>query len=882
MGTTVDDVLVCLMSMGFDLKDGQDAIQFGKVTVEEAVEWIVAGKPGFALTQQPPPSLKLYKDNSQAPNPVQATDSHHTPREPLQQSEVAHDPGGSLTHGTDEESAVISRMHLDDRQRKVKESFEHKQREEAKKNAQIEKRRQKQDHARILKEIAEDREKQKMKIKPTTCHVGSSPPLPSTDVAASSPSPKSQSDKCLIQIRLPDGRMVRQQFSSTASLRDVWNFISHRVTNIHSMVLIQPFPRREYSENDMKSTLADLGLSPSGSLVLQRKENIQSTARQMEVPAAPDLLEQVAALQPEEGPGQYAMGWGRGHALDENMEEEREDNQDRAGEDDDDEDEGMENQFMDQMGHMFPQRMRGRFGGGFAGPGMLDAASFQGLGQRLVAMGDPQFNEAHHSRPAREIAAERARERFAHPAEIPEDDRDVPMQDSNTPCLLHTVHSLLQQCLQQVAHSLNNPRVPLLSLSGMSEELSQKMLEHLIKEKQLKPKTLNVFISCHLRKLVLDCYAYTTNELLHAVRLHTNLSHLSLSSCPLVTDAGLQALTALKKLKVLNLSCCHQLTNKCLPFLLELSALMSLNLEDTGVSDAGIQGYLASCPQNLQHLILNRTDVTHQIIPALQGLPSLKSLYLEQTKVCSLSGIQDLKNLEVLDVSRTGIVTDSLLCVSSHPTLTCLAISQTDNVDGDLALQYVKDLKLQAVNLPSRHTTTNRGLFFISNWNLSSLDLSNYMNITDEGVQYIGQIHSLKRLLLTNTKVSDEGMLYLQGLSGLEVLYLDRTLITDIGVQVLSAYSKLLELSLSSTSITSEFLFAGVLNNCQNLARLNLSRTRVTSKGVMNLKLRSLTLLNLDGTRVRPDIAHHIPACPSLTTVTVSNLMFNDGDDMQL
>ena len=45
-----------------------------------------------------------------------------------------------------------------------------------------------------------------------------------------------------------------------------------------------------------------------------------------------------------------------------------------------------------------------------------------------------------------------------------------------------------------------------------------------------------------LRKLVLDCYPYTTNELLTALRLHVYLTHLSLGSCSLITDRGLQPL----------------------------------------------------------------------------------------------------------------------------------------------------------------------------------------------------------------------------------------------------------------------------------------------------------------------------------------------------
>ena len=36
---TVDDLIVALMSMGFELDDCHDAIQQGKVTVETAVEW---------------------------------------------------------------------------------------------------------------------------------------------------------------------------------------------------------------------------------------------------------------------------------------------------------------------------------------------------------------------------------------------------------------------------------------------------------------------------------------------------------------------------------------------------------------------------------------------------------------------------------------------------------------------------------------------------------------------------------------------------------------------------------------------------------------------------------------------------------------------------
>ena len=44
------------------------------------------------------------------------------------------------------------------------------------------------------------------------------------------------------------------------------------------MFYLQPFPRREYTEVDMDKTLQELGLTPSGSLVVQKKEIEQAVS----------------------------------------------------------------------------------------------------------------------------------------------------------------------------------------------------------------------------------------------------------------------------------------------------------------------------------------------------------------------------------------------------------------------------------------------------------------------------------------------------------------------------------------------------------------------------------------------------------------------------
>ena len=47
--------------------------------------------------------------------------------------------------------------------------------------------------------------------------------------------------------------------------------------------------------------------------------------------------------------------------------------------------------------------------------------------------------------------------------------------------------------------------------------------------------------------------------------------------------------------------------------------LAALNLEGTGVNDTGVIEYLDTQPQCLQHLNLNRTEVTQAIISHLTG-----------------------------------------------------------------------------------------------------------------------------------------------------------------------------------------------------------------------------------------------------------------------
>ncbi|XP_022309550.1 uncharacterized protein LOC111115190 isoform X1 [Crassostrea virginica] len=888
----VDDVLVCLMSMGFSFEDGQEAVQNGYLSVERAVEWILAGKPGQRSSTSGPrlqlrPAQPALENNSNPfvnpPIPTPTIPNSASTASTNQNTPVVVDQSKPLKSNQDSEDSqsetVISRLHLSENQKKVRDDFEAKRRKEARDDALKEKQRRKRDHERVLKEIAEDREKKK--ISGHQSDSVSTEPKDLTPSASAGARPKMSSDSCQLQLRMLAGDVVKQSYPAQEPFQTVWDFVTRKCGS-QDIVLIQPFPHREFTATDSRLTLLDLQLVPSASLMVKRKDGPTGAGQQSAGQSNPW----------QSGQGQQAVGRqvqqaaGQGHRfqlpyIPPNLGvQQRHDEEDIAVDDEeDDEEEEVGYPFHQGMPPGFPAGVGG-LGGlpglpgmiGLGGGGGLQQGAFEGVGQRL---GYPHAEDVHHNVPAGQLAAEKARERFAKPVPIA-DRQEVVLPVT----LTYDVHSLTQLCMNHIAQRLtqNDPRHPLSSLSGISEDVAQKILLYLLKEKLLRPRVLNAFIPCFLRKLILDCYSYATNELLHAVRYHCQLQTLSLKSCGLITDAGILELTSLKRLKHLNFSGCKQLTDKCLEIVTEMPCLTSLNLDGTGVTEGGIIGIIPRLPQTLQVLNLNRTGVSEKILAHLKDLENLKVLCLEYTKISGLSGVEQLKHLDTLDVSQTNIVTESLLCLGDN--LTYLGIANTERVNGDLALQYIQKLSLRSLSLPSRLSTTDSGLQFISHMPLTELDLTNFINVGDEGMRHVGKIKTLKKLLLGNTKISDEGMKHLKDLKEVQILYLDRTLVTDACSEIIRNFQGLVELSLASTGITSQFLCNGALDKCLDLSKLNLCRTLVSNKGVSCLKSESLSLINLDGTHVKPSIVEILHSqCPNLRKVTTANIVPTTSDE---
>ncbi|XP_067887169.1 uncharacterized protein si:ch73-173p19.1 [Heterodontus francisci] len=517
---------------------------------------------------------------------------------------------------------------------------------------------------------------------------------------------------------------------------------------------------------------------------------------------------------------------------------------------------------------------------------------FRQNGNRIRSGFEPRYhwpNQGNRLREAREeaanqdgrrqqdlptVAAQAAMERLNRAAES-EASHSTPSSQKK-PCRASLVPSLFKMATGGAVALMTAPSMQYSrSLACLTPELGEHLLLHMINERLLRPKSFELFFGCPIQKLILNCYPYATNELLRQLRAFQSLKHLSLTSCSLITDSGLEVVSSLQRLQHLNLAACVKLTDHCLCSLKGLKCLSHLILDQTKVSDSGMTDYLACAPTSLVHLSLNQTGVTERMLTVLpRTVSQLRFLSIKQTKVCDVSALKDLPALQTLHLDNTNITESSLRALSSHPTLSSLSVPGLQSLSGDVTLQIISGLNLTHLKLPDRHTVSDSGLCFLSLLErLIELDLTDYTQVTDQGVSHLARLLRLTKLSLSNTLVTDAGLVHLQPLKDLEELCLDRTNVSSKGVaRCIRSLPHLQVLSLASTRVGDTVVTQGLLH-CKQLVKLNLSRTRITDRGLKHLSQTKVSQVNLDGTGVTlPGISSLMATCPGITSIRINNL----------
>lgn len=151
-------------------------------------------------------------------------------------------------------------------------------------------------------------------------------------------------------------------------------------------------------------------------------------------------------------------------------------------------------------------------------------------------------------------------------------------------------------------------------------------------------------------------------------------------------------------------------------------------------------------------------------IRRLQQFPHLHSLYLNDTGIsdAGLESLKDLKKLRVLQLPGTAITDRGLATIASQwPDLTELRVGRTRVTDA--GLRHLSGMKrLQALGLLNDDVTDD-GLAVLSGLpELNDLYLSG-TKITDQGLWQLSHLR-LKEIRLENTAVTDAGLEFLRAM----------------------------------------------------------------------------------------------------------------------
>ena len=366
-----------------------------------------------------------------------------------------------------------------------------------------------------------------------------------------------------------------------------------------------------------------------------------------------------------------------------------------------------------------------------------------------------------------------------------------------------------------------------------------------------------------------------------------------------VTDAGLKELAGLKNLTTLGLGD-TEVTDAGLTELAALTNLTQLSLYGTGVTDAGLK-QLAPL-KNLTSLDLSGTGVTDAGLKELTVLKNLTSLGLVGTKITDrgIKVLAEFKNLTSLLLYGSGLTNAGVAelqkvlpgCKIGAEDAENKAVAFVKNLGGKVTRNEELPSKPVVAVVLGRTTVTDMGLKeLVSLKNLSTLDLGK-TKVTDAGLKELAILKNLSELDLSGTEVTDAGLKELDALLQLTNLNLHGTMVTDAGVAELQ---KALPRCKIEADTAEDRAVAFVKNLGGKVTRNEklpgkpivevdlflgawYTTPRITDAGLKELTvLKSLTALNLGGTKVTDAGLKELAALKNLTTLQLDQCRLVTG-----
>ena len=251
-----------------------------------------------------------------------------------------------------------------------------------------------------------------------------------------------------------------------------------------------------------------------------------------------------------------------------------------------------------------------------------------------------------------------------------------------------------------------------------------------------------------------------------------------------------------------------------------------------------------SLPNSLRLMDKQPVVIKYHPLMCIKGLTQLHKLtlwglWINDDELANLRGLHDLTLLDLHDF-RHRVTGNGLAVLKVMPHLKTLRLRNTAIDDDSLSnLQGLKNLQKLDLGLTNISGT---GLKYLQNLrSLSKLDLTSAANIRGPGLELLANLPTLHELDLGNTyysdacPIDDAGTVYIGQLHQLKSLNLTRTKITDKGLQNLSQLKNLETLMLGGTGIGNDSI-AVIKLLFPHLKTLAIQRTRITAAAFPELR----------------------------------------------
>jgi Leucine-rich repeat (LRR) protein len=224
-----------------------------------------------------------------------------------------------------------------------------------------------------------------------------------------------------------------------------------------------------------------------------------------------------------------------------------------------------------------------------------------------------------------------------------------------------------------------------------------------------------------------------------------------------------------KNLAVFRSKGIENMTNKAMPAFLKQPKMRIVSLRKTRIDNDGLK-YLVHLP--LEQLWLNGTKVDAEGLAYLTDIPTLKNLYLGNTRMDDRAAelIAKKMKLTTLGIGGTAITLGGVKTLAASPNLE-KSIVNLDLSNLDLGNDVFSVLK------PLRK--------------LQNLDCSNNQRIDGGAFPALAQLNSVNQLSLASTSISDKDLENLVKMQQLVVLDLSNSKVTLLGLRQLKKLKNL-------------------------------------------------------------------------------------------